>query len=141
MGGGMSAHRERGSDNRQDEQNQSDIKDVSRRKAFARFASYAAPAMLALLVSETGASASTTVVTSDIQLKRDITRVGRLPNGLGVYSYRYLLTDTVYVGVLAQEVASVAPNAVVEGADGYLRVDYGQLGLRLQTWSEWSAAA
>jgi len=41
---------------------------------------------------------------------------------------------------MAQEVATVAPAAVLIGADGYLRVDYGRLGLRLQTWDEWRAA-
>jgi hypothetical protein len=29
------------------------------------------------------------------------------------------------------------PAAVVRGPDSYLRVDYGRLGLRLQTWDEW----
>ena len=43
---------------------------------------------------------------------RDITRVGRLPNGLDLYRYRYLWSDTPYVGVMAQEVASVDPDAV-----------------------------
>ena len=42
--------------------------------------------------------------------------------------------------VMAQEVATVMPAAVLTGADGYLRVDYGRLGLRLQTWEEWRAA-
>lgn len=27
------------------------------------------------------------------------------------------------------------------GADGYLRVDYRQLGLRLMTWDEWTASS
>jgi len=34
----------------------------------------------------------------------------------------------------------VMPQAVQRGADGYLRVDYGHLGLRLQTWDQWVAA-
>ena len=34
-------------------------------------------------------------------------------SGLGLYSYRYLWSDTVYVGVMAQEVALIHPDAVV----------------------------
>jgi hypothetical protein len=41
---------------------------------------------------------------------------------------------------MAQEVAEVRPEAVLRGADGYLRVDYARLGLRLKTWEQWAAA-
>jgi hypothetical protein len=75
---------------------------------------------------------------SDIRLKRDIAQVGELDSG--IYRYRYLWSDTIYVGVMAQEVAAVKPEAVLRGADGYLRVDYARLGLRLQTWDQWAAA-
>ena len=77
---------------------------------------------------------------SDIRLKRDITQVGEVDSGINLYRYRYLWSDTVYVGVMAQEVAAVKPDAVLRGADGYLRVDYARLGLRLQTWDQWTAA-
>jgi hypothetical protein len=77
------------------------------------------------------------LVASDIRLKRDIEPIGQLTNGLGLYSYRYLWDDTVYVGVMAQEVAEVVPAAVLCGADGFLRVDYARLGLKLLTWDEW----
>jgi hypothetical protein len=77
---------------------------------------------------------------SDIRLKRDIAQVGELDSGINLYRYRYLWSDTTYVGVMAQEVAEVVPEAVLRGADGYLRVDYGRLGLRLQTWDQWTAA-
>jgi endosialidase-like protein len=70
-------------------------------------------------------------------VKRDIAPVGRRENGIGLYRYRYAWSDEVYVGVMAQEVAEIAPNAVMCGADGYLRVDYGRLGLGLMTWDEW----
>jgi hypothetical protein len=80
------------------------------------------------------------IFASDARLKRDITLVGRLDDGLGLYRYRYLWSDTVYVGVMAQEVALIHPDAVVRGSlDGYLRVDYGRLGLRLMTLPEWDA--
>jgi hypothetical protein len=73
-------------------------------------------------------------------LKRDISLVGELDSGVGLYRYRYLWSDTIYVGVVAQEVAAVMPEAVQRGADGYLRVDYARLGLRPQIWDEWVAA-
>jgi hypothetical protein len=74
---------------------------------------------------------------SDIRLKRDIVQVARLDNGIGLYRYRYIWSDDVYVGVMAQEVAEVIPDAVLRGADGYLRVNYARLGLHLMTWDEW----
>ena len=81
---------------------------------------------------------SSILAVSDVRLKRDITLVGRRDDGLGLYRYRYLWSDTVYVGVMAQEVALVHPDAVVRGVlDDYLRVDYGRLGLRLMTLPEW----
>ena len=77
--------------------------------------------------------------TSDIRLKHDIVLLGRLANGLGFYRFSYNGSNKIYVGVMAQEVEAVMPQAVVRGRDGYLRVYYEQLGLRLQSWSEWLA--
>jgi polysaccharide biosynthesis/export protein len=77
---------------------------------------------------------------SDVRLKRDITPIAKLENGLRLYRYRYAWSDTLYVGVLAQEVLEVAPGAVSRGADGYLRVNYARLGLRMQLWEEWIAS-
>jgi hypothetical protein len=77
---------------------------------------------------------------SDRRLKRDIAKVGHLENGLSLYRYRYRWDKQLYVGVMAQEVAAVRPDAVVTGADGYLRVDYARLGAHLQTWQEWLAS-
>jgi hypothetical protein len=74
---------------------------------------------------------------SDIALKSDIVLLGYLDNGLGFYRFRYIGTEQVYVGVLAQEVAAVMPDAVVRGPDGFLRVFYDKLGLRFQSYREW----
>lgn len=78
---------------------------------------------------------------SDVRAKRDIVAVGQLANGIGLYRYRYLWNDQAYVGVMAQEVAEIVPEAVAVGEDGYLRVDYARLGHRLMTADEWSADA
>jgi hypothetical protein len=74
---------------------------------------------------------------SDVRVKRDIAEVGRLPSGIRVYRFKYLWSEQVFVGVLAQEVAQVVPEAVIRGGDGYLRVNYARLGTRLLTWEEW----
>ena len=74
---------------------------------------------------------------SDARLKRDIALLARRDDGVGIYRYRYLWSDEVYVGVMAQEVAQIYPEAIACGPDGYLRVDYAPLGLRLMTWDEW----
>jgi hypothetical protein len=61
-------------------------------------------------------------------------------DGIGLYRYRYVWSDTTYVGVIAQEVVAVKLEAVQRGDDGYMRVDYARLGLQLQTWDAWLAA-
>ena len=117
--------------------------DHERREALTRLAKYTAPAVLAVLLSAEKGSAAPCVspcLTSDIRLKRDIAQAGKLDSGVGLYRYRYLWSDTIYVGVMAQEVAEVMPEAVQRGADGYMRVDYARLGLRMQTWDQWAAA-
>ena len=58
--------------------------------------------------------------------------------GLGFYRFSYNGSSKVYVGVLAQEVQQVMPQAVVQGTDGYLRVFYEKLGLRFDTYDHWS---
>jgi Protein of unknown function (DUF3300)/Chaperone of endosialidase len=77
---------------------------------------------------------------SDIALKRDIVLLGRLANGLGYYRFSYLGSSKAYVGVIAQEVQAVMPEAVTRGSDGYLSVYYEKLGLKLRTYGEWLAA-
>jgi hypothetical protein len=79
------------------------------------------------------------VAGSDIRLKRDIAPLGKRADGIALYRYRYLWSDTEYVGVMAQEIAETRPDAVLRGADGFLRVDYGKLGTRLMTFGEWSS--
>jgi len=84
------------------------------------------------------ASTSTTILQeSDIRLKRDVEPVGRLQNGLTLYRFRYLRSEALFVGVMAQEVLAVDPLAVITGEDGFFRVDYRRLGLRMMTWDEW----
>ena len=76
---------------------------------------------------------------SDIALKHDVVLLGHLANGLGYYRFSYLGSSKPYVGVIAQEVQNLVPEAVTRGRDGYLRVYYEQLGLKFRTYSDWLA--
>jgi hypothetical protein len=76
---------------------------------------------------------------SDVALKQNIMLLGHLDNGLGFYRFSYYDSDKAYVGVMAQEVQTVAPDAVIRGHDGYLRVFYDKLGLQFQTYDQWFA--
>jgi Protein of unknown function (DUF3300) len=76
---------------------------------------------------------------SDIALKHHVILLGHLDNGLGFYRFSYYGSDKAYVGVMAQEVQIVVPNAVTRGHDGYLRVFYDKLGLPFQSYDQWIA--
>jgi hypothetical protein len=77
---------------------------------------------------------------SDMMLKHDISLIGHLENGLGFYRFTYNGGDRAYVGVMAQEVQTVMPTAVLRGSDGYLRVSYDTLGVKFQTYDQWTAS-
>ena len=74
-----------------------------------------------------GSAGQAAAFISDRRAKQDIERVGTLPNGLGVYTFRYIWDDPkTYIGVMAQEVLNVMPEAVSRIGD-YLAVDYGMV--------------
>lgn len=64
---------------------------------------------------------------SDRRLKRDIVKLGERPDGLGVYFFRYLWSPIQHIGVMAQEVLKVKPEAVLTMPNGFYAVDYGML--------------
>ena len=71
---------------------------------------------------------------SDARLKENIKEVGRLENGLGIYTWdwneagrRVASPHQPTIGVMAQEVIEVMPKAVTLGEDGYYRVNYGKV--------------
>ena len=76
---------------------------------------------------------------SDLALKHDVVLLGYLDNGLGYYRFSYVGSGKAYVGVIAQEVQAVMPEAVTRGRDGYLRVYYHKLGLMFRTYRDWLA--
>lgn len=61
---------------------------------------------------------------SDRRLKENIREVGRLANGLPVYAYTYRGDDTPRIGLMAQDVARVRPEAVELMPSGFLGVHY-----------------
>ena len=70
---------------------------------------------------------------SDVSLKANIKKVGSLDSGINLYTWDWneegkrLAGDTPTVGVLAQEVQQVMPEAVTRGDHGYLTVNYSKL--------------
>ena len=70
---------------------------------------------------------------SDIRMKENIKHIHWLPNGLPVYTYEYkpefkeIAGHGVHIGVMAQEVEMVKPEAVITNAEGYKMVNYGLL--------------
>lgn len=77
---------------------------------------------------------------SDYRLKHSIALLGHLDNGIGYYRFAYKGENGMYVGVMAQEVRSVAPAAVLNGRNGYLLVDYDKLCVRFQRYDQWIAS-
>jgi hypothetical protein len=76
---------------------------------------------------------------SDFLLKHDVVRIGNLSEGIDLYRFKYNWSDQIYVGVIAQEVQAVRPDAVSRGGDGYLRVNYDRIGAPYDTWQHWQA--
>jgi hypothetical protein len=75
-----------------------------------------------------------------LRLKHDLVLLGHLDNGLGFYRFAYNGGEKTYVGVIAQDVQAVMPQAVARDRDGYLRVFYDKLGVTFQTYDHWVAA-
>lgn len=73
-----------------------------------------------------GALSIGAMVFSDYRLKTDIQFIGMFGKHK-LYSYRYKWDDVMTIGVMAQEVLKVQPEAVFRHHTGYLMVDYGRL--------------
>lgn len=73
-----------------------------------------------------GTLGSAAIMASDARLKTDIERVGTLDNGLPVYLYRYKAGGPPHIGVMAQDVEKVKPEAVYTNAAGFRLVDYAE---------------
>lgn len=76
---------------------------------------------------------------SDRRLKRSIRLLARLHNGLKIYAFKYLWSDVVYVGVMAQDLLQnpLYKDAVITKANGFYAVNYAMLGLKMTTFAQW----
>ena len=72
---------------------------------------------------------------SDVRLKKNIKFLRKLNNGVKVYSWNWnkkgwkIAKGEPTIGVIAQQVKKIIPEAVIKGSDGYFRVDYSKVGL------------
>lgn len=67
------------------------------------------------------------VAASDRRLKKNIRFVRELKEGLNLYRYEYVNGTGPLLGVMADEVEKVAPEALGPTIKGYKTVDYGKL--------------
>jgi hypothetical protein len=63
---------------------------------------------------------------SDRRLKENISKVGKLNNGLNVYSYNMKGSNVTETGLMADEVAQTHPNAIKLEDSGYYSVNYAE---------------
>ena len=88
-----------------------------------------APALFVIFVG--AALLATPTALSDARLKTDITRAGTADNGLPLYTFRYIGQSQLWEGVMAQDVLTHTPEAVVD-LGGYYGVNYEMLGLEMR---------
>jgi hypothetical protein len=76
---------------------------------------------------------------SDRRLKHSIHLLARLHNGMKIYTFKYLWSDIVYVGVMAQDLLKnpTWKDAVITKANGFYAVNYAMLGLKMTTFAQW----
>jgi hypothetical protein len=68
---------------------------------------------------------------SDLRLKENVIRIGITRHGLPFYTFNYIGKPERYAGVMAQDVLSIMPEAVSIADDGFYRVDYQRLQIRM----------
>lgn len=68
-----------------------------------------------------------TGASSDMRLKRDIKLLGKLISGIPIYEYKYIWDDIRRVGVMAQEILAIKPEAVGMDRQGFYTVDYARI--------------
>lgn len=84
------------------------------------------------------AQGATTAITaaamsSDVRLKKNIRWLGRTLSGLNIYKWEWrdwaekLVGTSPTIGMLAQEVMKIIPDAVSIGTNGYLQVNYSKV--------------
>jgi hypothetical protein len=76
---------------------------------------------------------------SDRRLKHSIHLLAKLHNGMKIYAFKYLWSDVVYVGVMAQDLLQnpTWKEAVITKSNGFYAVNYAMLGLKMTTFAQW----
>jgi hypothetical protein len=69
---------------------------------------------------------------SDRRLKRDIVRLGASPSGLPIYAFQYVWGGPRFVGVMAQDLLRLRPDAVRLDESGYYKVDYARIDVEMR---------
>jgi len=77
------------------------------------------------LFSALGTAAMFAPKFSDRRLKSNIVQIGTHPLGIGIYEYN--IFGNRERGVMADEVATVMPDAIVPHESGFMMVNYGKL--------------
>ena len=79
------------------------------------------------------ASIGATIFRSDLELKENIVRKDRSPQGFPIYEFNYKHEPNQrYQGVMGQDLLELLPSAVREGDNGYLEVDYSQIDVEFK---------
>ena len=72
-------------------------------------------------------------IPSDLELKENIVRKDRSPKGFPIYEYNYKHEPNQrYQGVMGQDLLELAPEAVREGDNGYLEVNYNLIDVEFK---------
>lgn len=82
------------------------------------------------LIGQGSQAATMAMMMSDRRLKKDIKKVGELPNGLSWYKWKWnglLGYAGESYGVIADEVKAVMPSAVIRQDNGFDAVNYGEV--------------
>ncbi len=93
------------------------------------------PSPFSQIASAAAAAAPFAMKMSDIRLKTNIKQVGKLDNGIKLYTWKWtaeakkIVNNQPEYGVIADEVQHIMPEAVIRGSDGYLRVNYAAIGV------------
>lgn len=70
-----------------------------------------------------------TALMCDARLKENLRRIGTTLDGFALYLFNYIGDPSLHIGVIAQEVLPVKPEAVIQREDGFYAVDYSQIGM------------
>ncbi|HSU99203.1 MAG TPA: hypothetical protein VLI91_03775 [Roseiarcus sp.] len=66
-------------------------------------------------------------------MKKNVRRIGASPSGLPLYAFTYIWGGPEMVGVMAQDLLHLRPDAVLVSDDGYLMVDYDKIDVKMMT--------